>query len=212
MSARRITQFGFRYEEARTNLALQSGSPALWTAGNATAVAAATTAPDGTLTGALLREDTINTVHVLTPGQTILTATQYVVSFFAKASTRTFFGINGAGLAAAGLSPSFNLSTGVDASTGINAAFFHGIVPCPDGWFRCWVRWTTTNTTAFNAEIHNPAAGNRNYLGDGASGLFIWGAQIEAGAYLTSYIPTTAAAAARGASQWYWPRPLGMAA
>jgi hypothetical protein len=55
--------------------------------------------------------------------------------------------------------------------------------------------------------------GSTTYQGDGTSGIFIWGAQLEAGAFATSYIPTVASQVTRSAdvaviqgsnfSSWY---------
>ena len=120
---------GLLLEDQRTNLALQSANASAWTPAGATVVGSSVVAPDGTLTGALLREDTSNAPHVAAPGQTIASATQYTCSFYIKAGTRAFAGISGGGLNGAGLIASFNLATGTDVSTGVNANFFHGIVP-----------------------------------------------------------------------------------
>jgi hypothetical protein len=40
-------------------------------------------------------------------------------------------------------------------------------------------------------------AGSFDYTGDGTSGIFIWGAQLEAASFPSSYVPTTSAAVAR---------------
>jgi hypothetical protein len=57
------------------------------------------------------------------------------------------------------------------------------------------------------------AADSTATTGDGFAGIFLWGAQLEAGAFATSYIPTTSASATRSAdaasmtganfSSWY---------
>jgi hypothetical protein len=72
-----------------------------------------------------------------------------------------------------------------------------------------------TATAASNGFRIHPAVSTSSALltGDGYSGIYIWGAQLEAGAFATSYIPTTTAQVTRSAdaasmtganfSSWY---------
>lgn len=64
-----------------------------------------------------------------------------------------------------------------------------------NGWYRCSLTTSIpapNNTFSINLTTDTPTA---TYQGDGVSGLYIWGAQREDALSLTSYIPTTTAAA-----------------
>ena len=190
---------GLLVEESRTNLLTYSEQfdNAAWTKSNIgiTTNTSATTAPDGTNSAEKLVENTASNVeHFAYVGRTASNET-VTLSVFAKAAERGYVSLSLSNFLNAAAQVIFNLSNGAIVSTGLTGADYTAIsattIAYPNGWYRCILTATkgTVNTTN-NPSIIIYNGSTTQYTGDGTSGIYIWGAQLEAGAFPTSYIPT----------------------
>jgi len=195
---------GVLIEGARTNLLLRSQEfdNASWAKNDTTVTANATTAPDGTATAEKLIAAATNAVHNVTQAVTIATATTYTFSAFCKAGEYGFAVITTGESGGAGLSVRnaiVNLTTGALISETVTGMTV--ITALSNGWYRISV--TTAATTGGGAPTFRIAVANTGsasaYLGDGTSGIFLWGAQLEAASFPSSYIPTTTTSVLRSA-------------
>jgi len=191
----RITNKGLLVEDARTNLLLQSQTLATapWTSFQASITADATAAPDGTTTADKLVEDTSTNTH--TCAQTVtLTASVQTFSIYAKAAERTQFLLFVPSAAFADVtarSVFFNL-TGSGSTSGLSGSgATASIEALANGWYRCILNVPATLAVAALIQYGLSVAGANNYTGNGTSGLFLWGAQVEAAMGASSYITTT---------------------
>jgi len=188
---------GLLIEESRTNLLRYSDdlTNAAWTLSSATVSANAAVAPDGTTTADKLVEDTATITHLIVNTVTT-TATATTFSVYAKPAGRSWVALGILDSGAAERITYFNIAAGTigTTGTGITAA----ITPAGDGWYRCAVTIATAFASPNPCRVYLTTGDNIIvYAGDGTSGAYIWGAQVEAGAFATSHIPTAASTVTR---------------
>jgi hypothetical protein len=210
-----ITDKGLLLEPAGTNLCIRSQDleNAAWTDTNISALGTAGTAPDGTATTTLVSPYLGAVEHALISTGITATATTHQFSIYAKPGTYNFLNFVIVTGAAGGtrVSRVFNLTTGEITQTGTQGspgAVTNYTEVFPNGWVRIVLRYTPTTDanqtlmTLCPTPTGTPAVGaNLNYTGNesGTGDCELWGAQIEASSFPTSYVPTVAASATRAA-------------
>jgi hypothetical protein len=179
-------------EPSRTNLQVYSEEfdNAAWTKENVTATANNLISPDGSQNADILTENTSTSRHRISDAVTT-SAGSYTYSVFAKSSNRNLV-INAA--TAIGARAGFDLSNGTVGNVSSGSA---SIEDYGNGWYRCIVTGTSTGVTQGIYLQMQVGYIDENYTGDGSSNIAIWGAQLEAGSYATSYIPTSGSAVTR---------------
>ena len=116
----------------------------------------------------------------------------YTLSVFVKAGGYSFTRLR-IGLAGA----VFDLSSGVVVTT--DAGITSSIQSFRNGWFRCIIGKAASAANEIIRINMQPTSSTADFAGDGTSGIYVFGAQYEAGSIATTYIPTTTAAVSRAA-------------
>jgi hypothetical protein len=218
-----LAPLGLLIEEQRVNLLLQSQDfTTSWGATDVSVTANTTAAPDGTTTADTLAEAATTAIHFAVQG--ISSSGVLTLSVFAKLNSGTPFLTIGFNSSAANYaSATFNLLLGTSTQTQVGGTYSAPsatITAVAQGFYRCTFTATTDSVTTTRIGLNNtgtPTATNRGfgatYLGVVTNSIFVWGAQLEAGAFATSYIPTVASQVTRAAdvavmtgtnfSSWY---------
>ena len=185
-------------EPAGTNLVTHSHEfdNAAWTKTRASISADAVVGPDGTLSADKLVEDgTASSTHFITDtiAKELFTDDSDVTfSVYAKSSERTWFRLMFLTKAGTYAYAFFNLATG---AVGTETVDNYGSEAAANGFTRYWVTHDIgSGGTDVDAYIHIADADNSpTYNGDGSSGIYIWGAQVEESPIPTSLIVTPGA-------------------
>jgi len=168
-----------------------------WSVTRATA-ATGFSAPDGSTNTTQLTDDqSASTTHSVSTNATSAANTTYVFSAYVKAGTLSWVRLQ-SGHDSTATYAFFNLSgtgaVGVLSSDNPSA----WIQQLSNGWYRCSmaVAMTAAATNSFVLYL-SPINNNFGYTGTGTGTTYFWGAQVEAGAFPTSYIPTSGSAVTR---------------
>jgi len=195
---------GLLIEEQRTNLVTYSEdfSDSDWTKNDSSIQSNVIISPDGTLTSDKIVENTSTTWHGISqPSASLTSGTTYTATFFVKKAERSIVQILfSASTHGSSAYANFDISNGVLGTVSGGTA---SITNIGNNWYRISYSSTATSTTTGGAlcaiVLSTTSARVQSYTGDGTSGVYIWGAQLEAGAFPTSYIPTSGSTATRAA-------------
>jgi len=193
------TSAGTLIEPAATNLV--TNSTVITASTNTTVTSDTIAAPDGTTTADKLIETTATGTprHFSGKNVTITAGAPYSYSVFLKAAGRNYAYLWGGKSATpftrGGLVVNLTDGSFVNADSGTPTSVTNrSVTSVGNGWYRATVTTIIDDTSTDGYLEFGPCTSSTlascYYNGDGSSGIYAWGQQIESGTSATSYIPT----------------------
>ena len=214
---------GLLVEEQRTNLLLRSEEfETTWSALNVTVSSNTTISPAGSQTADKITPAASNAAHLISQSATVTASTAYIASVYVKGDGAPFVQVAYDNGSSVGAFVNVDLSNGAitrgPLASGGATNIVGSVASAGNGFYRISVGATHTGTAGRMLISVLPsgqslAGMNPSTTTAATDKIIVWGAQLEAGAFPTSYIPTTTAAVTRSAdvasitganfSSWY---------